>query len=137
MSIRESERRSIREQNLKKQKMVRTKQGLKYEEDLAIQEKQLLRQEEQLYRSSHVGKKIVEAFLLPSARTGNPETNKAKILRYVHGREFKVSEFKDRGHARVELSFDNYEDANKCVKDIGVGGKSKEIIFEIPQSQNV
>lgn len=46
MSIRESERRSIREQNLKKQKMVRTKQGLKYEEDLAIQEKQLLRQEE-------------------------------------------------------------------------------------------
>lgn len=60
--------------------MVRTNQGLKYEEDLSDGERQLIQQDERLYKRTHVGKKIVEAFLLPSARTGTRRLTELSYL---------------------------------------------------------
>lgn len=77
----EVERRKTRERNIRKYKMVRIKEGLKYEEDLTVQEKKQLHEDKGRYRHTHVGRKLVEVSLIPSARLGNCEANKAKMLR--------------------------------------------------------
>lgn len=60
-----------------------------------------------------MGWKIVEAALVPSARLSNNESNKLKIIRYVHSKGYKATEIKNRGFGRVELIFNNYLEANK------------------------
>lgn len=105
-------RREIRERNLRCYRMVKTRKGLKYEEDLSAMERKSLQEEESRYNINHVGKKIIEAYLTPSAQVGNSEANKNKILRFVRGKGLRVQVAKDRGFSRVELEFDNYQDAN-------------------------
>lgn len=74
-----------------------------YEEDLSQREKEVLQEEVKKYDRHHVGRKIVEASLTPSAQVEGPEMNKNKILRFLHGKGMKITEVKDRGFARVEL----------------------------------
>lgn len=124
----EVERRKTRERNMKKYKMVRTKEGLRYEEDLTVQEKKQLHEDKGRYRHTHVGRKLVEVSLIPSARLGNSEANKAKMLRYVHSKGYNVTEVRDRGYARLELIFDDCTKANRCLED----KDSQEMVFEIP-----
>lgn len=86
--------------------MVKSRNVLKYEEDMTDQEKAELLQGGRKFSRTHVGRKIVEAYLVPSAIVDNAETNRAKILKYVYSRDFRVSGVKNRGHARVE--FESY-----------------------------
>lgn len=132
LSIGEIARRQIRQRNLENYKMIRTKKGLKYESDLTLQEKKLLEEPETRYNHSHVGRKIVEAFLIPSAKVGSSEANKNKILRYVHSKGYRVTEIKDRDFARIELGFDNYAEANRCIDDRSREARQQGILFEIP-----
>lgn len=62
---------------------------------------------------------------------GNNKANKAKILRYVHSKGYKVSNIKDRGFAKIELYFDDYRKANKCLNDRGNEKQEKYVSFEI------
>lgn len=127
--VQETVRREIRTRNLTQYTMVRTeKRGLRYEADLSIQEKKYLEEDQKRYSGTHVGLKIVDAVLDPSARSGSSENNKAKILRYVYGRGYKVNEAKSRGFARLELLFANHIDANRILDD----KHSVNIAFRIP-----
>lgn len=69
-------RRQIRERNLKKHRMVRTKRGLKYETDLTEEDRKYMNKREDEYKHSHIGIKVVKASLIPSARDNNNELNK-------------------------------------------------------------
>lgn len=48
-------RRQIRERNLKKHRMVRTKRGLKYETDLTEEDRKYMNKREDEYKHSHIG----------------------------------------------------------------------------------
>lgn len=135
-NLRETTRR-MRENHLNRYKMVRTRKGLKYEEDIPIQEKQPLKRNDDRYSSRHTGIKVVEASLIPSAKVGSFEANKAKILRYAHGKGYKISEVKDRGFAKVDLIFDNYIEANRCLDDKTDVNGGKEVMFEIPSRAKI
>lgn len=91
--------REIRERNLKKYKMVKTRLGIKYTDDLTEEDKKFRDTQEDLYKHTHIGWKVVEASLIPSARASNSEANKGIILRYVHGQGYKVREAKESGPA--------------------------------------
>lgn len=113
--------------------MVRTRRGLVYEEDLSQSEKEALQEEVKKYDRRHVGRKIIEASLTPSAQVGGNEANKNKILRFLYGKGMKISEVKDRGYARVELGFENYHEANACLSDSVIREAQREgIALEIP-----
>lgn len=124
-SLGENVRWQIQERNLQRYKMLRTQAGLKYEVDLTEQEKKQYLHDERKYQHSHVGFKIVETSLIPSTRLSSRELNKAKILRYVRRRGYKVREVRE--FARVEFRFDSYLEANECHN----GNENQDIIFEI------
>lgn len=100
---------------------------MRYEEDLSSQEKKCI-QTVARYRSSHIGYKFVEAYLVPSARENNSEANKNKIVRYVNNRGYRVAEVKERGFAKLELKFKDYKETNKCLDD----DETRKIVFELP-----
>lgn len=79
ISCGERARREIRDRNMKKFKMVKTRHGLKYDEDLTEDDKKQRITQEDLYKHTHIGVKTVEASLIPSARAGNNEANKSII----------------------------------------------------------
>lgn len=74
----------------------------------------------------------MEASLILSARAGNTEADKAKILRYAYGKGHRIAEIKDRGFAKVELGFENFQEANRCLEDKWEQGREREILFELP-----
>lgn len=74
----------------------------------------------------------MEASLILSARAGNAEADKAKILRYAFGKGYRTAEIKDRGFAKVELGFENFQEANRCLEDKWEQGREREILFELP-----
>lgn len=78
-----------------------------------------------------MGFKIVEATLNPSARLDNNEANKLKIIRYVHEKKFRVESVKMMGLGKVELTFNNYRDANRCLADNNSGEQNRIIDFYI------
>lgn len=121
----ENKKNKTRADNLKKYKMIRSGKILRYEEDLSSQEKKFIQTEVARYRSSHIGYKIVEAYLVPSARENNSEANKNKIVRYVNNRGYRVAEVKERGFAKLELKFKDYKEANKCLDD----DETREIVL--------
>lgn len=86
----ENKKNKTRADNLKKYKMIRSEKILRYEEDLSSQEKKCI-QTVARYRSSHIGYKFVEAYLVPSARENNSEANKNKIVRYVNNQGYRVA----------------------------------------------
>lgn len=94
----------------------------------------MLQSGEGRYGHTHVGRKIVEASLIPSARAGNAEANKAKILRYAYGKGYCIDEIKDRGFAKVELSFPNAKEANRCLDDEWEEDREREVVFELPDT---
>lgn len=79
--------------------------------------------------------KDVEAALVLSARLSNNKANKLKIIKYVYSKGYKVSEIKNRGFGRVELIFDNYMEANKCLADVQSGNNEKVVNFYIPRRE--
>lgn len=115
-------RRQIRERNLKKHRMMRTKRGLKYETDLTEEDRKYMNKREDEYKHSHIGIKVVKASLIPSARDNNNELNKSTILGYVYSQGYRVVEVKESGFGRVDLIFENGRDANRCLRDNGEGG---------------
>lgn len=124
-------RRQIRERNLKKHRMV-TRRGLIYEADLTEEDRKYLSKRDDEYKISHISIKVVEASLIPSVRDNNNEANKSSILGCVHSQGHKVVEVKESGYGRVDLIFENYRDANRCLKDKGEGGGvGKYINFSI------
>lgn len=64
---------------MKKFKMVKTRHGLKYDEDLTEDDKKQRITQEDLCKHTHIGVKTVEASLILSARAGNNEANKSII----------------------------------------------------------
>lgn len=125
-------RRQIRERNLKKHKMVRTRRGLVYETDLIEEDRKYMGKRDDEYKHSHISIKVIEASLIPSARDNNNESNKSSILGYVYSQGHKVVEVKESGFGRVDLIFKNFRDANRCLKDKGEGGgMGKYINFSI------
>lgn len=70
-----------------------------------------------------------------STRLSNNEANKLKIIKYVYSKGYKVSEIKNRGFGRVELIFDNYMEANKCLADVQSGNNEKVVNFYIPRRE--
>lgn len=126
-------RRQIREKNLTKHRMVKTRRGLIYEADLTEEDRKYLGKQDDEYKYSHIGFKVVEASLIPSVRDNNNEANNSMILGYVYSQGYKVMEVKESGYGRVDLVFDNYHEANKCFRDKGEeGGTGKFINFSIP-----
>lgn len=103
--------------DMQKCKMIKIKGEWTYEEDLIENEKEIIKAAEDRYKPSHVGLKIVEATLNPSARSGNNDANKLKFLKYVHEKKFKVDSVKTIGFGRVELTFNDYRDANRCLAE--------------------
>lgn len=129
----EKVRNQTRERNLKKNKMIRTRHGMRYVEDLSENDKKYLDRREDTYKHTHIGLKVVEASLISSAREGNNESNKTVILRYVYKQGYRVSEVKTSGFGRVDLVFDSIHEANRCLNDKGEGGgDGKYINFSIP-----
>lgn len=55
ISVRERLRRKIRQRNLKKYRMVRTRHGSKYEADLTEEDKKYREGQEDQYKHSHIG----------------------------------------------------------------------------------
>lgn len=102
--------------------MVRTRRGIVYEADLTEEDKKHLNRQVNEYKYNHIGIKVVEASLIPSVRDNNNESNKSTILGYVYSQGHKVVEVKESGFGKVDLIFDNYRDANRCLKDKGEGG---------------
>lgn len=92
---REIEMREKRERNAKFSKMVRSQNTLKYEEELTEQERSVMLQSESKFSSGHVGRKIVDGFLLPSATVGNAEACKQRIMKYVHSRGYRILRAKE------------------------------------------
>lgn len=117
-----------REMQAKYYKMVRSHNILKYEEELTDQERADLNRGEETFSRAHVGKKVIGASLRPSVIVDNAETNKSKILKYIHSRGLKVRCVKDRGHARVELEFNSIAEANRCLED----KHNTLVAFDIP-----
>lgn len=118
-------------------KMIRIKGEWKYEDNLSEEEKREIDLKENRYKRNHVGWKIVEAALVPSDWLSNNESNKLKIIRYVHSKGYKATEIKNRDFGRVELIFDNYNynylEANKCLADVQSGANEKIVNFYIPR----
>lgn len=56
-----------------------------------------------------------------------------QIIRYVHEKKYKVTGINSRIFGRVELVFDNYVDANKCLADTQIGNKEKIVNFYVPR----
>lgn len=118
--------------NLAKYKMVRTNRGLVCEVDRSEEEKaQRGRSEDKYNKHTHVGQKIVEASLIPSHKVSNNEANKARILRHIHGQGHKIASVKNSGDGRLDLFFNGYQEANKCLKDKGMEGGEVFITFTI------
>lgn len=99
--------------------------------DITEEEKEAVKAAEEKYKFNHVGWKIAEAALIPATMSGNNETNKLKIIKYIHEKGYKVDSVKIRGFGRVELNFNDYRDANKCLSDRQTGGHEKIIEFFI------
>lgn len=76
VSEEEKMRRQLREDNLKKHRMIRTKGGLKYEVDITEEDIKSLKHQLDEYKHTHIGVKVVEASLIPSARNANNESNR-------------------------------------------------------------
>lgn len=57
--------------------------------DITEEEKEAAKAAEERYKFNHVGWKIVEAALIPSTMSGNNETNKLKIIKYIHEKGYK------------------------------------------------
>lgn len=124
-------RRQIQERNLKKLKMVRTRRGLVYETDLIEEDRKYMGKRDNEYKHSHIGIKVVETSLIPSARDNNNESNKSSILGYVYSQGHKVVEVKKSGFGRVDLIFKNCRDANRCLKDKGGEGVWVNILISL------
>lgn len=118
---------------LRKLKMIKTRKGLMFEEDLSEEEKSLHEKQVDKYKHTHIGDKIVEASLTSSAKVGNNEANKAKILRYIYSKGYKILNIRDRGFARLELYFEDFREANRYLNDKGIEGQDKIVIFDIPR----
>lgn len=130
ISVRGTERKKTRQENLGKYKMVRTRRGLIYEVDLTEEEKGQLGKQEEKYKHTHVGVKIIEASLILSVRVSNNETNKAIILRYCMN---KVTGFhKSLIAGLAGWHFESYQETNKCLKDKGLVEGEVYIKFSIP-----
>lgn len=82
--------------------MVKTRSGLKYEVDISEEDKKSMKRQPDEDKHTHIGVKVVEAFLIPSARNANNESNRTAILGYVHGQGHKVVEVKEAGFGRVD-----------------------------------
>lgn len=135
VSEEEKVRRQIRQRNLLKNKMIRTKRDLKHEEDLTEEHRKYTEGREDFYSHTHIGLKVVEASLeaSPSARESNNETNETKMLRYVNGQVYRIVEARESGFGRIDLHFDGYQEANRCFGDKREGGGDGKIInFTIP-----
>lgn len=132
VSEEEKARRQIRQRNLLKNKMIRTKRDLKHEEDLTEEDRKYTEGREDFYSHTHIGLKVVEASLIPS-RESNNETNKTKMLRYVNGQVYRIVEARESGFGRIDLHFDGYQEANRCFRDKRKGGGDGKVInFTIP-----
>lgn len=127
----EKARRQVRERNLKRNKMVRTRRGMSYVEDLTEDDRKHLERREDMYKHTHIGLKVVEASLISSAREGNNESNKTKILRYVYGQGYRLAEARMSGFGRVDLIFDSFQEANRCLRDKGEGGGMGNILISL------
>lgn len=103
-----------------------------YEEDIPKEQRDHKGKGEMLYKSGHLGPKIVEAYFIPSARSDNNEANRLRILKYVYDKRYKAVKISERGFARVELTFENFLDANSCLTD-KMGRAPKIVNFEIPE----
>lgn len=66
-------------------------------------------------------------------KVGNNEANITRILRYVHGKGYKVDEMKNSGFGRIALYFNDYREANRCLKDTRDNSHEKIVNFEIPK----
>lgn len=134
VSAGEQVRRTIYRENLNKFKMVRTREGrLKYEVDLTEEEKRQMERREERFNHTHVGFKDVEASLIPSIRVNNNDTtNKGIIMRYVHRKSYKITHAIKSDFGRLDLHFDSYEEANKCLSDRGTVDGQAFISFSIP-----
>lgn len=120
----------MRQRNLLKNKMIRMKRDLKHEEDLTEEDRKYTEGREDFYSHTHIGLKVVEASLIPSARESNNETNKTKMLRYVNGQVYRIIEARESGFSRIDLHFDGYQEANRCFRDKRKGrGDGKLLIL--------
>lgn len=89
------------------------------------------------YKHTHIGVKVVEASLIPSARNANNESDRTAILGYVYGQGHRVVEVKEAGFGRVDLIFDNIREANKCLRDKGEGEElGNLLIFRFPTGRS-
>lgn len=129
----EDEEKEVAEKN----KMIKIKGEWAYEEDLTEKDRDFLKTTEDRYKPGHVGFKIVEATLNPSARSGNNEANKLKIIRYVHEKKFRVESVKMMGFGKVELTFNDYRDANRCLADNNSGEQNRIIDFYITKRAKI
>lgn len=74
----------------------------------------------------------MEASLSPSAKTSCKETNKVKMLNYVYEKGYKVIEINNSRFGRLDLFFDNFQEANRCLLDKKSGRLEKTVEFIIP-----
>lgn len=110
--------------------MIKVKGEMFYEEDLTEEQKKILDEKEtKFYPNNHMGLKIVEATLHPSARVGNNESNRLRIIKYCNQRGYQGDIAKNRGFGKLDLIFRNIKDANNCLKD---NHTSKIVDFVIP-----
>lgn len=114
--------------------MIKVSGRLRYEEDIKEDEIGQGQEDDKIYSSNHVGLKVVEASIIPSARSSNNDTNKLKIIKYVSNRRYKVVEIKDKGFARFDLIFNSLVEANECLRD-KKGTKEGTIEFVIPREK--
>lgn len=105
---------------------------MKYEEDLTEEERAQRGKQGEIYKHTRNGLKVVEAFLAPSAKTSCKETNKVKMLNYVYEKGYKVIEINNSRVGRLDLFFDNFQEANRCSLDKKSGRLEKTVEFIIP-----
>lgn len=129
----ESIKKSTKKKKTEDTKIIKIRGEMRYNTEVSEEKRKQEKITEDRYKRNHIGLKIVEAVLVPSARVGNNETNRLKIIRYVHEKKYKVTGINSRGFGRVELVFDNYVDANKCLADTQIGNKEKIVNFYVPR----
>lgn len=99
-----------------KVKMIKIRGIMRYAEDIPEyqREKTEMVEEEDIRK---IGLKIVEVTLIPSVRVKSNESNKLKIIKYCHEKDYKVDSAKNRGFDKLDVIFPNYKETNKCLDD--------------------